>query len=309
MGSNKGRFCAFYSNTGVKIWCVNPTHGKAIESRPLIIKDRIYIGGWDGCIHVLSTRTGKELPIQPYCTSAAVVSDLTTDGGLLFFTTNSGKVFALKLEDLTNVWSDGVMPPQDVKIRTSAGVTSYNGRCFVGFYDGTVKAFNCSNGKLLWSRDLYSHSTDFMDILNTPQVHNGRLFITGYSQGIVVLDPDTGRTIWKNSAIHGPSKVFFMNNNTMLVVDNYGNIWRLNSKGDVLNRTGLHLNVWGMPLIMGNYMLIPGEHGIAVVDKNLNLLSTFVVKGGVSAQLTAVDSKVFFMDNKGVFHCITVREP
>ncbi|HVO43821.1 MAG TPA: PQQ-binding-like beta-propeller repeat protein [Aggregatilineales bacterium] len=102
------------------------------SSQPTVIGDTVYVGGWNGYIYALDSRSGRER--------------------WSFFTGITGKVAVVRV-----------------------GVVVRHGLVLFGDQLGRFFAVNESNGSLVWSRALDSHS--LAQITGSPMVYGDRVYV------------------------------------------------------------------------------------------------------------------------------------
>ena len=308
VGSSIGKFCAFDVNTGKRFWCVSPTNGKTIYSRPYVHKNAIFIGGYDGCVHKLDIKTGKELSTKPFCTDGTINADLSGWKDMVFFTTNTGKAYALNTKTLTFKWEQHISRPEGFRILSRSGVLVNNGTCFIGFYNGKVAAFDYADGKEKWSTDLSVNKGRFHDILFTPVLANKMIIVSGYTEGLAALNPTTGKLKW-SIPISAPSSIGRLGNN-ILITSADKEIVLISMNGNVIKRTTLDMDFAGTPITTTDgAIILPMDRGLAIIGPELDIRTVYVVRGGLSTRPTVFANKLLFIDNRGVFNCLEVLQP
>lgn len=307
-GSSIGKLCSFDLETGKKYWCVSPTNGKAIYGRPLVHKNALFIGGYDGCVHKLDIKTGRELGVKPFCTDGTINADLSSWGDQVFFTTNTGKAYALSTDTLAFRWQQHITRPEEFRILAQAGILVDKGTCFIGFYNGKVQAIDCASGNIKWSTSLATDRGRFHDILFTPVLVNNLLVISGYTRGLAALDPATGEIKW-SIPIPAPSAIGRQGNN-ILVTSADKEIILASTKGQIIRRATLPIEFAGAPITTGDgSIILPMDRGMAIIGPKLDIQAVYVVRSGLSARPTVFANKLLFMDNRGVFNCVEVLQP
>jgi len=308
VGSSTGKLCSFDLETGKRYWCVTPTNKKAIYSRPLAHKNALFIGGYDGCVHKLDINTGKELAAKPFCTDGSINADLSGQGDRLFFTTNTGKAYSLDTNTLAFRWQQHINRPEQFRILAQAGVLVNNGICFIGFYNGKVKAVDCADGRIKWTTNLAADTGRFHDILFTPVLVNNLLVVSGYTDGLAALDPASGKVKW-NIRVAAPSSIGRLGNNILITTADK-DIMLVSREGKIIRRSGLPVEFTGTPISTGDgTIILPMDRGMAIIGPKLDIQTVYVVHGGLSARPAVFANKLLFMDNRGVFNCLEVLQP
>jgi len=75
------------------------------------------------------------------------------DGEKVYYGLNSGSVLALRVADGAPLWRTQVEPARPGRAGVSAAVTAIPGAVLAGAWDGVLRAFDSSSGRLLWSFD------------------------------------------------------------------------------------------------------------------------------------------------------------
>ncbi len=307
-GSGAGKVCAFDLDSGKTLWCAKPTNGKPIYARPLVIGHAIFIGGYDGCIHRLDLATGHELPGKPFCTDGLINSDLSGTGDLVFFTTNTGKAYAIRAKDLSFVWQHQVNRPMQFRIHARSGVLVHGQDCYVGYYTGRIQALDCNSGNVKWSASLATSEGLFQDVLFTPALVKGMLIISGYKAGLAAMNPANGALLW-HVALSAPSAVANFNGRILVTTGNR-ELVEVSTAGKVLKRVKMHMDACGTPIVTSDgVILLPMDKGMAVIGQDLQLQAVYVIRSGLGTQPAVFANKLFFMDNRGVFNCVEVLQP
>jgi eukaryotic-like serine/threonine-protein kinase len=91
-GTSDGRFVqAIDVNSGIELWKFRvPT---LFWASPLIINNKVYIGGFDGQFYCLDLNTGKR--ISQFFAGGTILSSAVHDNGLVYFGSDNGYVYAL----------------------------------------------------------------------------------------------------------------------------------------------------------------------------------------------------------------------
>jgi len=144
--------------------------------------------------------------------AGGVTSTPTVSGGLVYVTTWSGWVYALRARNGTIRWQYDTGSGGQLGVQSSVTVTA-DGRALVGDSLGTVHCLNAKNGKLLWTASVGDPVADSAHIWGSPVVANGRVFVGRASHSDVpctqghlyAFDLDTGAELWRYATV--PAKV------------------------------------------------------------------------------------------------------
>jgi outer membrane protein assembly factor BamB len=248
----EGCIYALNTTTGEQIW--NFTTEGYVRAPPVIVEDRLYIGGdldGTGKLYCINATTGASLwnyTTQDRMTSVAVAYDRVYASCGHWETDTQAAVYCLDMYDGSYVWSF------DTGRDISGGLSVANGKVyFSASYEGwdcIVYALNATNGDVVWSTTRYSDGS-----AGNTAVAYGKVFIQlgYYTDGIYALNETNGDEIW---ASHGPSgggpvvadgKVFFARGNPANVFCAVNEatgavIWNYTFVGGVHSRTSAIAN-------------------------------------------------------------------
>src|SRR5216684_1289586 len=124
-------------------------------------------------------------------------------------------------------------------LRTSIPIAAWNGKIYVGTFDGRLVALDAATGKSVWSVVTGDQSQAFT-ITQAPRVIKGRVVI-GMSGGeygirgyISAYDAETGKLAWRFYTVPGdPSKPFENKAMAMAAKTWSGEWWKLGGGGVV----------------------------------------------------------------------------
>jgi alcohol dehydrogenase (cytochrome c) len=134
-------------------------------------------------------------------------SGLVEIGGTLYFT-SPASTYAIDATDCRLKWTEKhEMPGNPGTVR---GVAIEGKRVFRGFRDGTVIAYDLTNGEQLWSTKLTAPDGRVANIALAPLAWNGVVFVAS-SGGenncacfVAALDSATGKVSWTFNTVPGP---------------------------------------------------------------------------------------------------------
>jgi outer membrane protein assembly factor BamB len=125
-------------------------------------------------------------------------------GGLVYFGTNSGSLYAVNARTGRLVWHSGSYSRFGRREQFYATPTVAYGRVYASNTDGTVYAFGARTGHLLWANHVGSY------VYTAPAVWNRKIYVGTYDGHFVALNAATGSTVWRHeapAAIHGAPTV------------------------------------------------------------------------------------------------------
>jgi outer membrane protein assembly factor BamB len=167
------------------------------DGRVYVVRERANDNEGGGKLYALDRNTGQELWNFP---PSALTGDFSTTtpavaNGIVYFGVNRGGpvvVYAVNAATGVRIWSHGGSIAQII-----SSPTVLDGRVYVAFTDGTIRALDAATGQVIWSveQDQGAYSS--------PAVAGGRLYIAIHNRGLLALDAATGATLWL-SPIPGP---------------------------------------------------------------------------------------------------------
>ena len=146
-------------------------------------------GSANGKLHALDSATGQELWTFP---SDALNGDhaWTTPAvanGIVYFGVNRPipVVYAVNATTGQEVWHH-TGPIANIV----SSPTLIDGRLYVAFTDGSIRALDATNGQIIWN------VTHTAGAYSSPAIAAGRLYIAIHNQGLLALDANTGSELW-----------------------------------------------------------------------------------------------------------------
>ena len=156
--------------------------------------------------HDLDTNRGQE--------ASPIVID-----GVLYVTSAWSKLFAFNARTGRLLWKYDPQVPGAIGIRgccdvVNRGVSAWQGRIFLGAYDGRLIALDAKSGKVAWSVQTTDPARAYT-ITGAPRIANGKVIIgnagaeLGVRGYISAYDAVDGRLLWRFHTIPGdPSKPY-----------------------------------------------------------------------------------------------------
>ena len=179
-GAN-GFLIAWDAKTGRTRWKWN---NAPVESSPLLVRNRLYVGTWDRGIYSLNAKTGKQ--IWRFGADEEVNTSPAFWKGTIYVASDAGTVFALDAKTGRVKWR-----ASDAREFFYATPTIAYGRVFIGSTDGTMYVYGAKSGKLLWAKPLGSY------IYGAAGVWQRKVYVGTYDGFLYALDAATGDVKWK----------------------------------------------------------------------------------------------------------------
>ncbi|HEY2945870.1 MAG TPA: PQQ-binding-like beta-propeller repeat protein [Vicinamibacteria bacterium] len=166
-----------------------------IETSPLLVDGRIYVGSWDTRVYALDAATGRKL--WSFKTGDAVKGGAAFAKGTIFVGSYDGHVYALNSNTGKLRWRASAQSRFGGKGTFYATPAVAYGRVYIGNTDGKVYAFGAQSGKLLWSKTTGNY------VYSSAAVWDRKVYAGSYDGHFYALDAATGDIRWKFEA-HGP---------------------------------------------------------------------------------------------------------
>jgi len=190
----------------------------AIESSPLLVNGVLYFGSWNHTVYALDVhRDPQQIKAWPhrrrrfrprllwtFHADGEVNSSPAYAGGLIYFGTDSGSVYAVSARTGRERWHSGSYSRFGRREYFYATPTVAYGRVYIGNTDGTLYAFGARTGHLLWAQ----HSGSY--VYSAAAVWRKRVFIGTYDGKFLAYNAGTGDVIWSRdvpAAVHGAPAV------------------------------------------------------------------------------------------------------
>jgi outer membrane protein assembly factor BamB len=157
------------------------------DSRVYVVRNSPNAPG--GKLYALDSNTGHELWNFPPDALTGDFSSTTpaVANGIVYFGVNRfiTVVFAVNAASGAEVWRHNGPIANIV-----SSPTLIDGRVYVAFTDGSIRALDAANGQLIWGvmADQGAYSS--------PAIADGRLYIAFHNRGLLALDANTGATLW-----------------------------------------------------------------------------------------------------------------
>lgn len=281
VGTAEGKVLAFRLRDGKPKWRYD--YGEPFEtaaiSTPGKDGEQIVLCNQDG--KMLALKAADGLPLWKIDIGGNVRAAPASVDGRLVVTNTANQVHVVDSQTGKIQWTQSRPRPTSLTVNGHARAGLWNGLVYVAFSDGYVEAYSVDDGARLWSRPLSIVGGDFADADADPVVHDGKLFVASYSDGIYALSPETGLTIWFQPA---PSVTSVGHWRDLVVAASAdGWVWGLKaSNGEPVYRTRLP------PGPMSRFVIREGLIVFAAGDSGLVVLEA---ESGRPLQATAFGSR------------------
>lgn len=152
-------------------------------SKPLVVKDRVYVATSFGVVHSFS-EAGQELWKKQL--AGGVYNSMAYHNGVVYVGTDNRKIYALSAKDGDEQWTFDV----DSRMVSSAPKV-YQQTLFVGTYKGSFYAIAIKDGELKWVFNAQDA------ILSTPAFFKDKVYFGSVDGHLYALRMDNGEVVWK----------------------------------------------------------------------------------------------------------------
>jgi outer membrane protein assembly factor BamB len=165
---------------------------------PLVSNGIVYAAGTNGRLSALRSATG-ELVWEYSAGEELVTTPVLAEGKVLVASQNE-TLFAVDQEKGTWVWQYRRDAPPGFTIRGVSRPTAHEKFVYMGFADGAVVALGLEDGVARWDRQVStSGGRELLDVDTSPVVHDGRLYVASYKDGVMAMNAQTGEVEWSMS--------------------------------------------------------------------------------------------------------------
>ena len=237
VGTSEGEILGLSKETGVEVWQTKVS--SEVLSSPGEANGVVIVRTIDGKIFAINANTGEHLWIYDRGVPALSLRGTSTPvitNGLVITGSDEGRLAVIELKTGKLVWEKKVALPRgknelERMVDIDAQPLVIDDTIYVTTFQANVSALSLETGKIIWQRDISSHSELSADEKN--------LFVTDEDDNIWALNRYTGSSVWKQEKlahrkITGPANF----DNKIIVCDAEGYIhWLDKTTGDLTART------------------------------------------------------------------------
>ncbi|MCC6512213.1 MAG: PQQ-binding-like beta-propeller repeat protein [Pirellulaceae bacterium] len=172
------------------IWQL-PLGGNGFEGAPVIEKQTIYLGDFDGRVVAVDLISGKLKWEKKFDTNFAAPA--AVQGDLLLIGDLDGKLHAIKSNDGSELWAF------ETEAQIDAGASFFGDTVLITSEDGTLYCLNKTNGQLIWKYETG-------DQLRCGATLSGeRTFLGGCDGKLHIVDVKLGKSAREPAPLDGPT--------------------------------------------------------------------------------------------------------
>ncbi|NOZ87576.1 MAG: PQQ-binding-like beta-propeller repeat protein [Deltaproteobacteria bacterium] len=301
VGSRLGYITCLDAINGRLMWRTR-VKGRVV-SKPLIDKRRVFFGTSSGNLVAVDLDSGERL--WKYSANGEIMAQPIVNGDTLIFATNANTVYALNKRTGRWKWHYKKERNKEMSIRGLSRPTIIGKQVVTGFSDGTLVSLDLADGSLLWSRDLSSKQTHFIDINTTPVLEDSMIFVSSFAGGLFCVKAKDGSIVWSDSTLTGISGI----------VRIQGLLWAVSFENGIEAfkvRDGSRVfsykpEIWSMPnkpIIADNLLIVSTFEGpVFVFDAFCGkLIQTFATGYGFASSPEVGFSRVYVLSNGGFLY-------
>ncbi len=306
--SSRNRQWADYQLEGPKssgsFGCASAPAEVAVYGTPVLSKDLVYAGGYDGKIYAVDVSNGQlrwVYPRQDYI--QPVVGGLTQAGGKLFFGDSSGVIYALDAATGNELWR---FPTGD-KVWSTPVVNSDT--LYVASFDKKVYALNIADGKPKWQPFATSGA-----IVATPIVSDGVVYVGSFDRYVYAINSLDGSRKWQSGAQAG--NWFWadpvLDNNTVYAPSLDGKVYAFKADdGSLVTTIDIGDQVSSSPVVInkGTIVLATKQGKVLSIDTSSNVKKELAdvkqgVKDALNAPLAVQNGVIYLHTDKDTIYAI-----
>ncbi len=203
--------------TGKRIW--RQEIGQSIAAGVAADHNLVVVSSQDGLLMAFSSMDGS--PGWTYQASTEILTPATIVNGLVITRAIDGQVMALNARSGQPVWKQYI-GVADLSIRGNARGVYLDGAILYTNEKGRMNILSTTDGKLVASTPLVrgrgvTAVDQIADLLATPIVRNGLLFVSAYRQKTLALNLRDGSLLWQSP--YSTDKDLFADNKFVYLVD------------------------------------------------------------------------------------------
>ena len=262
MASRKGVVVALDPGNGKELWRAQVA--SEVLAPPAAESGVVAVQSVDGRLTGFAAATGKRLwsvdRSEPALSLRGTATPIIVAGAVLTGFA-SGKILAISLQNGRVLWETTVAQPQgrseiERLIDVDVPMLVIGRMLLAAAYQGKIVAVDMEGGRLLWSREISTHSALAAD--------NTNAYVTDARGQVVALDLRTGATVWKQDKmalrrLSAPA----VTGSSVAVGDFEGYVhWLAREDGRFMARTrAAHAAVLAAPIADGGTVYVSTQNG------------------------------------------------
>lgn len=268
-----GNVIAISADSGTEIWRKNL--GAPIRKSGATSEDKLFVATADNQLFALNLLDGETIWRHSGSTEPTINYGSPTPavkGETIVIAYSSGEVFAINSNRGSELWAETVSSGAERRntaslfIDVSAKPILVDGFAYVASQNGSVIAYNISNGYRIWEQKIGS-------INSTPHLQGKYIFVIGDNNKIVALNRFDGRVKWVNKLPVSENKKEIINysgpafaGGKLYIASSHGKILSFDANnGKLLEEAAAPSEIYAKPLInAGKLYLLNNQAELAV---------------------------------------------
>jgi len=264
-GTYEGEVLALDPDHGTLVWQAQVS--SEILTPPVAAGGVVVVRAIDGKLYGLNAKDGQRLWVYestvPTLTLRGLSQPLISEGRVLAGLAN-GKIIAVSLADGTFLWDMTVAIPEgrselERLVDIDGDPVLKDDILYTASYQGRLVAVNASTGRLLWSRDLASHTGLAVD--------KDYLYISDNESTLWALDRFNGAIIWKQDKLKLRSVTAPVLYKDYVVIGDFAGYlhWITRQEGEIVARRKVSdIGILVPPIVMDHVLFATDQKGMLV---------------------------------------------
>ncbi len=278
-----------------------------VESRPLVVRDRVLAGTISGAVYALQRTNGKVLwKFQGY---GAFQGDLAEQDGLVYALTSLNKLYVLTLEDGRLHWSREHDGARGYTVRGQSSPVLVRDRLLYGLSSGQLVCLDLARrGEILWTAPLEENTGEhYVDSDVTPVVSEDRVYTASFRSGVAALSLETGDVLWRYP-VEGVTRML-LHRDRLYFVSSSAGLHCLGLDGRLLWRQQGNLGtVTGLQIVGRRLLVSFDESGLLALDPDTGFFhQKFDTGSGLSGGFSVQTPWLSALANNGRLYLFQLR--
>lgn len=194
VGVDAGRFYGIDLNKRKKMWEFM-TEGP-VQTKAAFADGIVYFGDAKSYVYAIESKTGVQ-KWRAHLDTEILAAPLLVSNRV-YIVDMSGRLYALDAATGVEFWHT---PPNDkgvgFSIRRASSPVFASGLIIVGNSNGTLMAYNESDGQIAWVKQLGDRQTQFYDVDSTALVEAGNLYVASADGSLFCVQTTSGKVTWQ----------------------------------------------------------------------------------------------------------------
>ncbi|RLF55704.1 MAG: hypothetical protein DRN27_10365, partial [Thermoplasmata archaeon] len=255
-----------------------------LQTSPVVVNDKLYVGSTDKKMRCLDASDGSEL--WNFTTEDRIYSNPTVKDNKIFFGSNDKNIYCLNAETGDDIWTYETNYKLDSNSPTAYDDKVYMYLMEVGSYTLSLFCLDANTGLALWS---YPYGS----IYGTPAIYDDKIYIKSDDGKIHCLDVDPSDL--SDEGFDDPDEV------------EYDLLWTYDT--DFSNQGSLSIYDNKVFFAAKNYSISRTSPIIYCINANNgNEIWTYQTNSTIDCTPVVANNRVYFGSSDGYFYCLDTDE-